>query len=161
METAFEARLLVWRACAASTAVRHCPSTLLQNSKSYSPTECLSSYTITSAIVGFVRSYGKWLPEENITFNAVCPNVVRTNISTPAFYDTLEKDNLLTPLESVPYAFEQLLGKNGASGECYETGPNYKSQGVVQTKGPPFLDDESAEVFNRLYARGKPLHLPK
>jgi hypothetical protein len=119
----------------------------------------LTSY---SAVVGFVRSYGKWLPEEGITFNAVCPNVVRTNISTPAFYDSLEKVNLLTPLESVPDAFEKLLGANKDSGECYETGPNYhKGQGVLQTRGPPFVDDESAKVFDMLYARGKPLHLPK
>jgi hypothetical protein len=114
-----------------------------------------------SAVVGLVRSYGKWLPEEGITFNASCPNVVRTNISTPAFYDSLEKENLLTPLESVPAAFEQLLGKNKDSGICWETGPNYKSQGVLQTQGPPFVDEESATVFDRLYARGKPLHLPK
>ena len=120
-----------------------------------------SGLTWYSAVVGFVRSYGKWLPEEDITFNAACPNVIRTAISTPAFYDSLEKENLLTPLESVPAVFESLLGANGASGECYETGPNYKTQGIVQTKGPPFLDDESATVFDRLYARGRPLHLPK
>lgn len=111
--------------------------------------------------MGFVRSYGKWLPEEGITFNAVCPNVVRTAISTPAFYDKLESENLLTPLESVPDAFEKLLGKSKDSGNCYETGPNYRSQGVIETNGPPFLDDESAAVFDRLYERGKPLHLPK
>lgn len=69
--------------------------------------------------------------------------------------------NLLTPLESVPDAFESLLGSNKDSGECLETGPNYKTQGVLKTKGPPFLDDQSAEVFDMLYARGKPLHLPK
>lgn len=115
----------------------------------------------SSAVVGFVRSYGKYLPEEGITFNAVCPNVIRTAISTPAFYDSLEKENLLTPLESVPDAFERLIGKNNESGNCYETGPNYKSQGVLTTQGPPFVDDESATVFDRLYARGKPLHLPK
>lgn len=114
-----------------------------------------------SAVVGFVRSYGKWLPEEGITFNAACPNVVRTNISVPAFYDKLESEGLLTPLESVPAVFEHLLGSNSESGICYETGPNFKSEGAVQTKGPPFLDDESAAVFDRLYARGKPLHLPK
>jgi NAD(P)-dependent dehydrogenase (short-subunit alcohol dehydrogenase family) len=111
--------------------------------------------------VGFVRSYGKYLPEENITFNAVCPNVIRTNISTPAFYDSLEAENLLTPLESVPDAFEKLLGSSKESGECFETGPNYTSQGIITTKGAPYLDEESATVFDRLYARGKPLHLPK
>ena len=67
-------------------------------------------------MIGFVRSFGKYLPEEGITLNAVCPNVVRTSkslqthlapvlprspfhdtdvpcaedISTGAFYDKLE-----------------------------------------------------------------------
>ena len=112
------------------------------------------------AVVGFTRSYGKYLPEEGITLNSACPNVIRTNNSTPQFYDSLEQKGLLTPIEGVIEVFETLLGKNSASGECYEIGPNYKSQGVIQTKGPPYLDDESAEVFDLLYHRGRPLHQP-
>jgi hypothetical protein len=114
-----------------------------------------------SAVVGFVRSYGKYLPEERITLNAICPNVVRTNISTQTFYDSLEEKGLLTPLESVPEIFEKLLGDNPASGECYEIGPHYKTEGAKPTKPPPYLDDESAAVFDLLYARGRPLHQPK
>ncbi len=112
-------------------------------------------------MVGFVRSYGKYLPEEQITLNAVCPNVVRTNISTRTFYDQLEEKGLLTPLEGVTDVFEKLLGENSASGECYEVGPHFKTQGAVATKGPPYLDDESATVFDLLYARGKQLHQPQ
>ena len=111
-------------------------------------------------MVGFVRSYGKYLPEEQITLNAVCPNVIRTNISTKGFYDSLEEKGLLTPLEAVPDVFEKLLGDNPASGECYEVGPHYKSQGAITTNGPPYLDDESAAVFDLLYTRGRPLHQP-
>jgi NAD(P)-dependent dehydrogenase (short-subunit alcohol dehydrogenase family) len=110
--------------------------------------------------VGFVRSYGKYLPEEQITLNAVCPNVIRTNISTPAFYDSLEAKGILTPIDGVPNVFEKLLGDNPTSGECYEIGPNYKSQGAIETRGPPYLDDESARVFDMLYTRGRPLHQP-
>jgi NAD(P)-dependent dehydrogenase (short-subunit alcohol dehydrogenase family) len=111
--------------------------------------------------VGLVRSYGKYLPEEQITFNAVCPNVIRTNISSQAFYDQLEEKGLLTPIEGVPDAFEKLLGASQESGECYEIGPNYKTQGVLNTRGPPYLDDESATVFEALYQRSRPLQQPQ
>jgi NAD(P)-dependent dehydrogenase (short-subunit alcohol dehydrogenase family) len=112
-------------------------------------------------VVGFTRSYGKYLPEEGITLNSVCPNVIRTNISTQAFYDQLEAKNLLTPAGGVVDVFKKLLGASKESGECYEIGPNYKTQGAIQTRGPPYLDDESATVFDILYKRGHALHQPK
>lgn len=111
-------------------------------------------------VLGFVRSYGKYLPEEKIALNAVLPNVVRTNISTPAFYDLLESINLLTPLQGVVDAFEKLLTSDD-SGECYEIGPNYdKGQGVVKPNFVQYLDDESKTVFDYLYQRARPLQLP-
>jgi hypothetical protein len=52
--------------------------------------------------------------------NAVCPNVIRTHISPPAFYDKLEALGLLTPMQGVVDAFESMLGSNGTSGEIFE-----------------------------------------
>jgi hypothetical protein len=52
--------------------------------------------------------------------NAVCPNVIRTNISSPAFYDKLDAMGLLTPMEGVVEAFESMLGSNNTSGEIFE-----------------------------------------
>jgi hypothetical protein len=52
--------------------------------------------------------------------NAVCPNVIRTNISAPAFYDKLEGLGLLTPMQGVVDAFESMLGSNDTSGEIFE-----------------------------------------
>lgn len=93
--------------------------------------------------------------------NAVNPNVIRTNISTPAFYDKLEEQGLLTPIESVVDAFETLLGENADSGETLEVGPNYaKGQGIVKRKQPEWIDKESEVVFNQLEPRGRPLQLP-
>jgi NAD(P)-dependent dehydrogenase (short-subunit alcohol dehydrogenase family) len=116
------------------------------------------------AIVGLVRSFGQYLPSESIILNAVCPNVIRTNISTGAFYDTLEKDGILTPIEGVVETFEKLLdaGK-GRSGEILEIGPKYgkDGEGAVPRKGAEYLDKESAEVFRRLGERGRPLHQPR
>jgi len=112
-------------------------------------------------VVGFVRSYGKYLPSEKITLNAITPNVIRTNISTPAFYDKLEAEGLLTPIEGVVDAFESLLGDNPESGECFEIGPNYaKGQGIVKPKFVEFVDDESKRTFDVLEPRGRPLQLP-
>lgn len=111
-------------------------------------------------VVGFVRSYGKYLPEEKITLNAVTPNVIRTNISTAQFYDTLEEKGLLTPIEGVVDAFERLIDSD-ESGECFESGPNYaKGQGMVTPKFIQYVDKESKEVFDMLEQRGKPLQRP-
>ncbi|KIX98778.1 uncharacterized protein Z520_05239 [Fonsecaea multimorphosa CBS 102226] len=125
-----------------------------------SPT--LPVYTAAKhGVVGLVRSYGKYLPEEKITMNAVCPNVIRTNISSSTFYDQVEKAGLLVPIEGVIDTFEKLLGSDATSGEIFEIGPNYKDQGAVQRKGTEFLDKESEKTFELLYHRSKPLHQPR
>lgn len=107
-------------------------------------------------VTGFVRSYGKFLPAEKITLNAVNPNVVRTNISTEAFYAVLAEKDLLTPIEGVVDAFESLLGDNAESGQTLEIGPNYaKGQGIVKRQAPEFIDAESEQVFELLEPRGR------
>ncbi|KIW56129.1 hypothetical protein PV05_04811 [Exophiala xenobiotica] len=112
-------------------------------------------------VVGLTRSYGHYLPEEKITMNAICPNVIRTNISTSDFYDNAEKEGLLAPIEGVVETFEKLLGTNGTSGECFEIGPNYKTQGAVPRKAPEFLDKESEKVCDLIYKRSHKLHEPR
>ena len=105
-------------------------------------------------VVGFVRSYGKYLPEEGITMNAVCPNVIKTAISAPAFYEKLDARGLLTPMQGVLDAFDSMLGASDISGEIFEVGPN----GGYQIKTPPeFLDAESKEVIDLLHERAHPL----
>lgn len=113
--------------------------------------------SIQSGVVGFVRSYGKYLPEENITMNAVCPNVVRTGISTDVYYDKLEAEGILTPMKGVVDAFESFLDSD-ASGQCMEVGPN----GGFSAKAPaPHLDKESARVMDSIYERSHRLHEPE
>ena len=121
----------------------------------------LPMYTAAKhGLVGLVRSFGKYLPEEKISLNAVCPNVIRTNISTGAFYDSLEEKGLLTPMEGVIDTFEKLLNED-TSGEIFEIGPHYKEQGAVTRKAPEYLDEDSEKVFDMLYQRGRPLHQPR
>jgi len=120
---------------------------------------CLGSLFL-SALTGFVRSYGSYLPSEKITLNAANPNVVRTNISTGPFYESLAAKSLLTPIEGVVEVFEKLLGDNATSGGCFEIGPNYETQGIVLRHAPEFLDTESKEACDLVEARGRSLQLP-
>ncbi|KAI7483798.1 hypothetical protein KC351_g4912 [Hortaea werneckii] len=107
-------------------------------------------------VVGLTRSHGAYLPEEHITLNAVCPNVVRTSISTEDFYEKLEAKALLTPMTSVVNAFEKILdGK--FSGQCLEAGP----KGGIDFRQPAeHLDRETAELMQLLYERAHLLHQP-
>ncbi|KIW19955.1 hypothetical protein PV08_00530 [Exophiala spinifera] len=112
-------------------------------------------------VVGLTRSYGHYLPEEKITLNSVCPNVVRTNISTSEFYDALDKDGLLAPIEGVVDVFEKLLGQSPTSGECFEVGPNYKTQGAVVRQAHDFIDEESKRVCELIGKRSHKLQQPR
>lgn len=105
-------------------------------------------------VVGLVRTYGKFLPEEGITFNAVCPNIVRTGISTSTFYDKVEKEGLLVPMKGLLDAFQDFLLGHG-SGEVYEVGPK---GGWVIREGAWYLDEKCGRSCELLVERGRVLH---
>lgn len=101
-----------------------------------------------------MRSYGKHLPLEQITLNAVCPDVVRTGISQEDFYSQMDARGLIVPMELVVQAFEQCLDGN-ISGETLEVEPK---SGIVARSGPEPLDREAEESMQMLHARSAPLH---
>ncbi|KAK3712769.1 hypothetical protein LTR37_008859 [Vermiconidia calcicola] len=106
----------------------------------------------------FVRSYGKILEEENITFNAVCPNKIRTNIGTAAAYEKAEKAGCLVPMEKLLEAFEMLLSKGeyrGLSGECLEVAPKL---GIRVVPFLEFVNEESRVSAEITYERSRYLH---
>lgn len=105
-------------------------------------------------VVGFTRSYGRLLPEEGISLNAVCPNIVRTSISTSQFYDAVEREGLLVSMEGVIAAFEKCL-EGAESGEVYECGPK---GGFVPKQSAGYLDEESRRSMELLTKRARPLH---
>ena len=112
-----------------------------------------------SAVVGFVRSYGKILAEEHITFNAVCPNKIRTGISTAASYEKAEKAGVLVPMGDLLDAFEMLLaqGKHkDLSGECLEVAPKVGVR--VVKEWVPFVNEESRLSAEMTYHRSHYLH---
>ena len=90
--------------------------------------------------------------------NSVNPNVIRTNISAPAFYDKLDAQGLLTPIDGVIEAFEWMLGDNMTSGEIFEIPPK---GGFHKREAPAYFDKQSEEVCEALYHRARPLQQPK
>lgn len=108
-------------------------------------------------VVGFTRTYGKLLPEEGIALNAVCPNIVRTKISSQEFYDHVDRVGVLVPMEGLMSAFDNILDGSD-SGELYECGPR---GGWEKRKETEFLDEESSKSMDLLMARARPLHYPE
>lgn len=86
--------------------------------------------------------------------SAVAPNVVRTNISSGQFYDRMEEEGLLTPMEGVMDAFIEMIA-GGDSGQVYECGTR---GGWVKRDGAGYLDEESRRCCALLEERGMALH---
>jgi len=106
------------------------------------------------ALVGLTRSYGVLLKEEGITVNAVAPNVVRTGISEDAFYDAMEEEGLLTPMDGLMKAFDDML-EGDKSGLVYECGT--KGDWTVREIAT-YLDEESGRCCALLQERANKLH---
>ena len=100
-------------------------------------------------VVGFVRTTGKLLIDENITLNAICPGIVRTAISTGNFHDRAEEKGLLVSSEVIIESFESLLGTNATSGETIEVLPD----GYLVKKGAEYTNDRCKESVEMTYQR--------
>lgn len=108
--------------------------------------------------MGLVRSYGAILAEERIHLNALCPNKIRTGISTAAVYEKAEKAGVLVPMEKLLEAFEKLLSGGeygGLSGECIEVAPKL---GVRRREFVGFVNEESRVSAEMTYERSHFLH---
>lgn len=94
---------------------------------------------IQSAVVGFTRSFGKYLPRENITLNTICPTIVATGISTGTFYQQAEEKGLLVTLDALMDAFDYVMTSD-VSGEAIEILPG--GDGHAIKEGPKFTDEK-------------------
>lgn len=112
---------------------------------------------MSSAVVGFVGSFGKYLPEEKITLNAICPNIIKTNISTDEFYDKAKARNLLVPMENLVAAVESLLDDSDVSGECFEIPPAYDGKYRIAPR-LEYLNKETEESVDITKERSRKLH---
>jgi NAD(P)-dependent dehydrogenase (short-subunit alcohol dehydrogenase family) len=106
------------------------------------------------ALIGLTRSYGALLKDESITLNALAPNVVRTSISSSTFYDQMEKQGLLTPMETVLEAFKDMV-EGSDSGAVYECGPDSEWSKRPRTE---YLDAKSGYCCDLLLERARKLH---
>lgn len=64
--------------------------------------------------------------------NAICPNIVKTNISTGDFYDKADAKGLLIHVDSLVKTFESLLGDNDISGAAIEVLPGEQGHRVKE-----------------------------
>lgn len=80
-----------------------------------------------------MRSFGRLLPAEKITLNAICPNIVRTNISTGEFYDKADREGLCISVETLVASFESLLGESEVSGEAVEILPGAEGHKIKES----------------------------
>lgn len=88
-----------------------------------------------SAVVGFVRSYGKVIEEEKITLNVVCPGIIETGISSPDFYAEAKTRGCLVEMDHMMDGFKMFMGSDQRSGECAEVIAKYGAQ-IVQFPVP-------------------------
>lgn len=106
------------------------------------------------ALIGLTRGYGVLVKDEDMALSAVAPNVVRTNISSGEFYDQMDKEGLLTPIEGILDAFQEMI-TGDESGLVYECGTK---GGWTKRQGAEYLDEESGRCCDLLVERARSLH---
>jgi len=85
--------------------------------------------------------------QSGVLINAICPAVVRTNISTSDFYDKIDQMGLMTQMETLVAVVERLLTDHESTGNLYECGPD-----GVKVRGADEVEyaDEKTELLCQL-----------
>ncbi|OAG42912.1 hypothetical protein AYO21_02863 [Fonsecaea monophora] len=109
------------------------------------------------AQVGFVRSFGTYLAdEEKIFINVICPNKIRTGLNTAEAFDKVEAAGVpLIEMKTVLDEVEKLLGSNSLSGAIIEIAPKI---GSVVREPPAFINRESERSAEMTLELARPLH---
>ena len=72
-------------------------------------------------VIGLIRSVGRrFLEEDNIAVNAICPAFVATGLAPPGVVEVVEKKGHLTPMQSIIKAYEALIESEEKAGETVE-----------------------------------------
>ncbi|KAH7379076.1 glucose 1-dehydrogenase [Cadophora sp. MPI-SDFR-AT-0126] len=110
------------------------------------------------AVVGFVRTYGVIIAQENITLNAVCPGIVETGISAhaPWYHAEARKRGCLVEMSQIMDAFSMLMGGEKMSGQCVEVVAKHGAR-VVNFPPASKESDIGGEIS---YKRNRPFHDP-
>jgi hypothetical protein len=94
------------------------------------------------------------LAEEKISLNAICPNIVKTNISTGDFYDKADAKGLLITVDSLVETFESLLGANDISGAAIEVLPGNEGHRVKEIAD--YTNEKVKESVEMTISRSSP-----
>ncbi|MCJ1330382.1 hypothetical protein MMC10_007065 [Thelotrema lepadinum] len=74
-----------------------------------------------AGVINLVRSVGsRFLEEDNIAVNAICPAFVATGLAPPGVVAVVEGKGYLTPMSSIIRAYEELIGSDERAGETVE-----------------------------------------
>lgn len=84
--------------------------------------------------------------------------MVKTHISTDAFYDQMGKLGLLCDMESLMIAFKDMMGDSKMSGEILEVSP--EKLGYTTRKGVEYLDDAAEKMCEMVHERSYPHQTP-
>lgn len=90
--------------------------------------------------------------------NSICPHIVRTHISTDAFYDKIEPMGLICDIKGLLMGFEDMMGASTMSGECLEITP--AKLGYTIRKQAEVLDEPSQKSLEMVTERCHPMQVP-
>lgn len=110
--------------------------------------------TTKHALVGFARSVGTALSaNDNITVNAICPNVILTALCPPAVAKLFPKERL-TPMSTALKAFDKILDDGTITARVFEL----ITEDVIEREQIPYANEnarwlsiEGGELFKKGY----------
>lgn len=111
--------------------------------------------TSKHGIVGLARSLGgTFLAEHNITVNALCPNLIFTQLA-PQEVKALWPKERLTPMSTALKAYDQILDDGAMTGKVFEL----ITEEIIERHQIPFGNKnvewnmtEGTEIFKKGYA---------
>ncbi len=107
-----------------------------------------------TGLVGLTRATGpKWLAEENITVNCICPAFVPTALCPPHLLDLWPKEHI-TPMTTVMKAFETFIEHDDMTGESVELSLDqlyFRKQPEWANASQKWIGEEGTEFWKKGY----------
>jgi len=107
-----------------------------------------------SALVGLTRAAGpKFLVEDNITINCICPAFVPTSLCPPHILPLWPKEHI-TPMSTVLKAFDAFIGDDAMTGETVELSLDelhFRKQPEWANASQRWIGEEGAEFWRKAY----------
>ena len=109
----------------------------------------LTEINTYSQVVGFVRSIGPMLRDDNISINCLCPGLVPTGLTEPLMDMTPQQ--FITPLDRIVSAVDDFLDDNG-TGWGDKTGcvAELSAERTQIREQPEWMDDSQRGMMEHL-----------